>query len=65
VHHFEPKHKGSPAPKKFKTAPSSGKDMLTAFYDTNGAVHSEFMPTGATINSERCAGTLQTFRTSS
>jgi hypothetical protein len=57
VYHFEPenkrqsteyRHKGSPAPKKFKAAPSGGKVMLIAFWDVNGAVHSEFMPTGTT-----------------
>jgi hypothetical protein len=35
------RHKGSPAPKQFKTAPSAGTIMLTAFWDVNGGVHSE------------------------
>jgi hypothetical protein len=48
VHHFEPGnkrqymeycHKDLPAPKKFKTAPSAGKVMLTAFWDINGIAH--------------------------
>ena len=46
VHHYEPeskrqsmewKHPGSPVKKKFKTQPSSGKVMLTVFWDSNGA----------------------------
>jgi hypothetical protein len=32
--------------------------MLIAFWDINVVLHSEFMPTGATINSERYAGSL-------
>jgi hypothetical protein len=39
-----------PAPKKFKTTFSVGKVKLTAFWDVNCVVHSEFMPTGATVN---------------
>jgi hypothetical protein len=68
VHHFDPenkrqsmeyRHKGSPAPETFKTAPSAGKIMLTAFWDVNGVVCSEFLPIDGTINSDRYVGTLQ------
>jgi hypothetical protein len=52
----------NPASEKFSTAPSVGKVMLTAFWDVNDAVHLEFMLTGATINSEHYAGTLQKLR---
>jgi hypothetical protein len=45
--------------KEVKGAPSSGKVMLTAFWDVNGEVHSEFMPVDATINSERYVRTLK------
>jgi hypothetical protein len=47
VHHFENfkirdrmefRHNGSPAPKKFKTAFSAAKVMLTAFWYVNGVV---------------------------
>jgi hypothetical protein len=71
VHHFEPEnkrqsveyhHEDSPAPKKFKIIPSAGKVMLTAFWDVNGVVHSEFMPTGITINSEHYVEMLQKFK---
>ncbi|KAJ4433523.1 hypothetical protein ANN_15832 [Periplaneta americana] len=60
VHHFDPEnkrssmefhHKGSSAPKKFKAVPSTGKLMLTVFWDIQGVVHMEFMPKGTTINS--------------
>jgi hypothetical protein len=66
--HFEPEkkrqsmdycYKVSLAQKKFKTAPSGGKVMLTVFWDINGVVHSEFMPTGITVNSGCFVGTLQ------
>jgi hypothetical protein len=32
---------------------SDGKVTLTSFWDIKGVVHSEFMPTGTTINTER------------
>jgi hypothetical protein len=47
VHHYDPenkwqlieyRHKESPQPKKFKTQASTGKVMLTAFWDVNGAI---------------------------
>jgi hypothetical protein len=72
VHNFEPenkrqymeyRHKRSPTPNKLKIAPSAGKVMLTAFRDVNGVVHSEFMPTGTTINSEHYFGTQQILTT--
>jgi hypothetical protein len=69
VHHLEPEnkrqsveyhHKGSPAPKKFKTIPSADNIiLLTAFWDVNGVMHSGFMPTGTTINSKHNTGKLQ------
>jgi hypothetical protein len=51
-------HKGSPAPKKFKTAPSAGKVMLAAVWDVNGVMNLEFMST-STINSAHYIGMLQ------
>jgi hypothetical protein len=67
MHHFELKMKtvnGMPSQrfagkKKFKTAPSAGKVKLTAFWEVDGPVHSDFMPTGATFNSDRYVGMLQ------
>jgi hypothetical protein len=45
-------HKGLPASMKFMTAPFTGKVMLTDFWDVNGIVHSDFMPTGSTVKAE-------------
>jgi hypothetical protein len=42
--------KGSVAAKKFKTALSAGKVMLTAFWNINSVVHLEFMLIGSPIN---------------
>jgi hypothetical protein len=47
-------HKGSPAPKKFKTAFPVGEVMLTGFWSLEGVVHSEFVSTGTTINCAVC-----------
>jgi hypothetical protein len=67
VHHFKPEnkrqsmeflHKVSSAPEKFKTAASTGKVMLPVLWDVKNKVHSEFMPTGKTINSEQYCETL-------
>jgi hypothetical protein len=55
---MECRHKGLPAPEKFRTAPSAGKVMLTAVWTL--MVHCAFrITTGATINFERNVGTLQ------
>jgi histone-lysine N-methyltransferase SETMAR len=56
---MEYRHKSSPAPNQFKTAPSPGKVTVSAFWGVFGVMHSEFILTGATINSERYIGTLQ------
>jgi hypothetical protein len=56
VHHFESENKivtGIP-PQRF-----AGKVMVTNFWDVNRVVHSKFMPTGVTINSERYVEMLQ------
>jgi hypothetical protein len=67
VHHTKPEnrrqsmefhHKRSPALKKFKTAASASKVTPRVFWDIKGMVHSGFMPTGTTINSEHYCETL-------
>jgi hypothetical protein len=55
---MECRHSGQPAPTKFKTAHTVDEVMLTAFWEVHGALYSEFVLTGATIKSERYAGTL-------
>lgn len=44
-----------PAP---KTSFSARKVMLPAFWDVNGTVHSNFIPTDTTINSESYSGKI-------
>ncbi|XP_064485163.1 histone-lysine N-methyltransferase SETMAR-like [Ornithodoros turicata] len=60
VHHFTPeskraskqwKHRGSPAPKKFRSTPSAGKVMATVSWHKAGVVHVDFPHCGTTINS--------------
>ena len=60
VHHYEPeskrqsmewKHLGSPVKKKFKTQPSTGKVMLTVFWDSEGPILEDYLEKGHTINS--------------
>ena len=48
--------------KKFCTAPSVHKVMLTAFWDSRGPLLLYFMPRGATINAERYCSTLSLLR---
>jgi len=45
-------HKGSPAPKKFKTEASDGKVKLTVFWNYEGVVLTDFLEKGAIVNSE-------------
>jgi hypothetical protein len=43
-------HKGSPAPKQFKTQLSAGKIMVSVSWDSEGVIHVDFLPHGVTIN---------------
>ena len=58
VHHYEPetkiqsmqwKHKGSSNLKKFKVLPSSGKVMLSLFWNAQGVIMVDYLQRGATI----------------
>ena len=71
VHHFDPetkarsmqwKHQGSPAPKKFKVAASSGKVMASIFWDDEGVIMVDYLKTGQTINGEYYANELRNLR---
>lgn len=68
IHHYDPeekrqsmeyRRKGSPPPRKFKTVASAGKIMLTLFWDSEGALLTEYLPRGETVNSDKYCGTLQ------
>ena len=48
--------------KKFRTAPSVHKVMLTAFWDYLGPHMLDFMPRGSTINADRYCSTLALLR---
>ena len=56
------KYPQSPMRKKFRTAPSVHKVMLTAFWDCRGPLVLDFMPRGATINADRYCSTLSLLR---
>jgi histone-lysine N-methyltransferase SETMAR len=67
VHHFEPEtkrqsmewhHPQSRRNKKFKTAPSAGKVMVTVFWDCDVVILVDVVPRGATINSVAYINTL-------
>ena len=67
AHHYEPEtkmqsmewhHPLSPPRKKFKTSPSAGKVMITAFWDIDGVILVDVMTRGETINSEAYIKTL-------
>ena len=61
VHHFTPeskqaskqwKHADSPPLKEFYAVSSAGKLLASVFWDKRGVIHVDFLPCGATINSE-------------
>jgi len=68
AHHYEPKtkrqslewhHPQSPRKKKSKTTPSSGKDKITVFWETDGVIPVDVMARGETINLDVYIKTLQ------
>jgi len=52
------KTKDESAPKKFKVVPSSGKLMVTFFWDSEGPLLIEYMPAGSTITGASYFDTL-------
>ena len=52
----------SPWPKKAQQVKSNIKTMLIAFFDNDGLVHHEFIPTGQTVNKEFYKTVLQHLR---
>jgi histone-lysine N-methyltransferase SETMAR len=70
-HHFDQstkrmsqewRHPGSPRPKKARASATAGKVMLTVFVDIHGPLLMEWMPVGATINTQRYCDNLQNLR---
>jgi hypothetical protein len=59
---MEYRHKGSPAPNKFKTKASAEKVMLTVFWNSEGIVLTDFLENGATVNSERYIESLRSLK---
>ena len=53
------KHAGSPAIKKFKTSTSSGKLMVTLFWDMHGVLLLHFSSPNETVNSAAYQATLK------
>jgi hypothetical protein len=58
----EYRYKGSPARNKFKTKASAGKVTLTVFWKSEGAVLTDFLEKGATVNSKRHIETLRSLK---
>lgn len=56
------KHPGSPRPKKFRSAPSAGKQMISVFWDTCGILLMDWLPQGTTVNSRVYCDTLTRLR---
>ncbi|CAH2096444.1 unnamed protein product [Euphydryas editha] len=54
--------KGEPRPKKPRQSKSKIKVMLTVFFDHRGVVHSEFLPTGQTVNKEYYLSVMRRLR---
>lgn len=54
--------KGEPRPKKPRQSRSKIKVMLTVFFDYRGVVHSEFLPTGQTVNKEYYLNVMRRLR---
>lgn len=52
----------SPRPKKARMSKSKVKTMLISFFDSNGIVHKEFLPTGQTVNQNVYLGILGRLR---
>lgn len=54
--------KGEPKPKRPRQSQSKIKVMLTVFFDVHGVVHSEFLPTGQTVNKQYYLGVMRRLR---
>ena len=67
VHFHQPEMKrmskewrhSSPKPKKFRTEPSSGKVMLTLFWDEKCVILEHYTPRGTTVTSASCSYLLK------
>src|SRR5258705_13989605 len=59
---MELKHTSSPVKKKFKVVPSTGKVLVTVFWDAQGVLLVDLMELGATINAAVYCATLERLR---
>ena len=55
---MEWRHSGSPRPKKFRVQKSAGKVLASIFWDQDGILLIDCLPTGQTINAEHCSSLL-------
>jgi len=71
IHHWDPesklesmqwKHVDSPPPKKFRTQPSAGKVMATNFWDSEGLLLIDYLPSKMTITGQYYAELLLKLR---
>ena len=71
IHHYDPESKqdsmewlpkGSNPPLKPRTQPSAGKIMLTIFWDSDGALLTDYLPKGQSINGQYYAEILSRLR---
>ena len=67
IHYYEPetkqqsmewRHPSSPKPKKFRCERSANKLLAVVFWDIHGVILIDFLPRGATMNSDRYIETL-------
>ena len=72
--HFDPEQKtssmpwktpSSPSPKKAKVTPSSGKVMLSCFWDCEGIIMTDYLENGKTVTGDYYSGLLIKMRSKS
>ena len=56
------KTRTEPAPKKAKMSRSAVKVMLTVFWDAEGIIMADYLPTGRTMNSEYYSGLIKSLK---
>ena len=71
IHHYEPESKqeslvwktpAEPRPVKFKASKSTGKVLLSIFWDSKGVVQTDYLEHGGTINGQYYAGLMHRLR---
>jgi len=59
---LEWRHSGPPRPKKFRVQKSAGKVLASIFWDQDGILLIDYLPTGQTINAEYYSSLLVQFK---